>query len=79
MLARQVKRMNSIMSGSSQLMGETAKELSILQQAYVYVVRLLLDAGASLNSPDDPHGDAYKQRLLQDVSPAVREEVGTWM
>lgn len=43
------------------------------QDAYVAVVRMLLAAGSSLHYPDDPGGDAYLRRLLQDASPQVRE------
>jgi ankyrin repeat protein len=43
------------------------------QDAYVALVEMLLEAGSSLSYPDDPDGDAYRQRLLRDASPRVRE------
>jgi len=43
------------------------------QDAYVAIVRMLLAAGARLHYPDDPDGDAYRDRLLRDASPAVAE------
>jgi len=43
------------------------------QDAYVAVVRLLLDAGSSLRYPGEPAGDAYLQRLRRDASPRVAE------
>ena len=43
------------------------------QDAYVELVEMLLEAGSSLFYPDDPGGDAYRQRLLRDASPRVRE------
>lgn len=42
------------------------------QDAYVELVRLLLDAGSTLHYPGDPDGDAYRARLLEEASPAVR-------
>jgi ankyrin repeat protein len=41
--------------------------------AYVALVQMLLAAGSSLHYPDDPGGDAYIRRLLQDASPGVRK------
>lgn len=43
------------------------------QALYVALVQMLLDAGSSLQYPDDPDGDSYLQRLLQDASPQIRE------
>lgn len=43
------------------------------QEAYVALVRMLLAAGAKLHYPDDPHGENYFQRLLEDASPRVAE------
>ena len=43
------------------------------QDAYVELVRMLLDAGSSLHYPDDPDGYAYKKRLLNDATPKVKE------
>lgn len=43
------------------------------QDAYVALARMLLAAGSSLHYPDDPGGDAYVNRLLQDASPQVRD------
>ena len=43
------------------------------QDAYVAVVRMLIEAGSSLHYPDDAHSDAYFQRLLRDTSPQVGE------
>ena len=43
------------------------------QDAYVQLVEMLLEAGSRLSYPDDPGGDAYRQRLLRDASPRVRE------
>lgn len=42
------------------------------QDAYVALVRMLLEAGSGLCYPDDPEGDAYLRRLLQDASDRVR-------
>lgn len=42
------------------------------QAAYVELVQLLLAAGSALHYPDDPQGEAYARRLLQDASPKVR-------
>ena len=43
------------------------------QDAYVAVVRMLIEAGSGLHYPDEAHSDAYFQRLLKDASPPVRE------
>ena len=43
------------------------------QEAYVELVRMLLEAGSSLQYPDDPRGGAYLKRLLEDASPSVGE------
>lgn len=43
------------------------------QDAYVELVRMLLEAGSSLCYPEKPEGDGYLQRLRQDASPRVRE------
>ena len=43
------------------------------QDAYVKLVEMLLEAGSSLSYPDDPGGNAYRQRLLRDANPRVRE------
>lgn len=43
------------------------------QDAYVALVRLLLAQGSSLHYPDEPKGDAYLRRLLDDASPRVRD------
>lgn len=43
------------------------------QDAYLALVRMLLAAGSSLHYPGDADDDAYRRRLLQDASPAVRE------
>ena len=43
------------------------------QDAYVALVQLLLDAGASLRDPAESTTDAYIRRLLDDASPQVRK------
>ena len=43
------------------------------QDAYVELVEMLLAAGSSLHYPDDPDGDEYKKRLLEDATPRVSE------
>lgn len=43
------------------------------QDAYVELVEMLLAAGSSLHYPDDPDGDAYRKRLLEDATPRVRD------
>ncbi len=43
------------------------------QDAYVELVRMLLEAGSSLIYPDQPNSDAYLLRLLEDASPRVKE------
>ncbi len=43
------------------------------QDAYLELVRMLLEAGSRLHYPDDPEGDAYLRRLLHDATPPVRE------
>ena len=43
------------------------------EDAYVELVEMLLAAGSSVHYPDDPGGDAYRQRLLRDASPRVRK------
>ena len=43
------------------------------QDAYVELVEMLLAAGSSVHYPDDPGGDAYRNRLLRDASPRVRK------
>ncbi len=42
------------------------------QDVYVELVKMLLDAGSSLEYPNDP-GDGYLKRLRNDASPLVRE------
>ena len=42
------------------------------QDAYVELVEMLLAAGSSLHYPDDPGGDGYKTRLLEDATPRIR-------
>lgn len=44
------------------------------QDAYVELVRMLLDAGSSLRYPGEP-GDAYWRRLREDASPPVLREL----
>ena len=46
------------------------------QDVYVELVRLLLDAGASLHYPDEPNSDTYMARLLEDATPRVRQLLG---
>lgn len=43
------------------------------QDAYVALVEMLLAAGSSLRYPEEPHGDAYLQRLLNDATPRIRD------
>lgn len=43
------------------------------EDVYVELVEMLLAAGSSLSYPGDPGGDAYRQRLLRDARPRVRE------
>jgi len=43
------------------------------QDTYVQLVRSLLDAGSILHYPDDPTSEAYRNRLLDDSTPRVRE------
>lgn len=43
------------------------------QEAYVEIVRLLLDAGAKLEYPEGENRAAFRERLLRDATPAVRE------
>ena len=43
------------------------------QDAYIALVRMLLAAGSGLHYPDDPEGDKYLRRLVQDACPQVRE------
>lgn len=43
------------------------------QDAYVALVEMLLAAGSSLHYPDDPGGDTYRKRLLEDATPRVLE------
>lgn len=43
------------------------------QEAYTAIVRMLLDAGAAMHYPDDAGDEKYRQRLLNDASPAVVE------
>ena len=45
----------------------------VRQDRYVELTRMLLEAGAKLTDPEDPDGDGYRQRLLTDASPQVRE------
>lgn len=40
---------------------------------YIELVRMLLDAGSSLHYPDDPDGDAYLKRLLEDAPSGVEK------
>jgi ankyrin repeat protein len=40
------------------------------QDEYVKLARILIEAGCTLEYPDEP-GDAYLKRLLRDASPAV--------
>lgn len=49
------------------------------QDAYVALVRMLLAAGSSLHYPDDPDGDAYRERLLTDATPRVKEVLEAFM
>ena len=44
-----------------------------LQAIYVELVQMLLDAGSSLNYPNESESDAYYTRLLNDASPAVQQ------
>ncbi len=57
----------------SQFSGDETQMNDDVQDRYVELVRLLLDAGASLHYPDQPDGDAYINQLLEDASPRVRE------
>ena len=34
---------------------------------YIELVRMLLEAGSSLHYPNDPEGDSYLKRLLEDA------------
>lgn len=43
------------------------------QDAYVALVEMLLAAGSGLHYPGDPHGDAYRKRLLEDATARVRD------
>ncbi len=43
------------------------------EDAYVALVRMLLEAGSSLHYLGDADGDGYAKRLLGDASPKVRE------
>lgn len=43
------------------------------QDAYVDLTRMLIEAGSSFTYPDDPGGEAYVVRLLQDATPRVKE------
>ena len=43
------------------------------QDAYVELVRMLLEAGSSLCYPGDPDDDSYISRLREDATPAVRK------
>lgn len=43
------------------------------QEVYVELVEMLLEAGSSLQYPDDAEGKAYWERMLRDASEAVRE------
>jgi len=43
------------------------------QDAYVELVRMLLDAGSSLHYPDDLDGSAYYDRCLEDATTRVKE------
>jgi ankyrin repeat protein len=45
----------------------------VRQEAYASLTRMLIEAGSSLHYPDDPKGNAYFDRLLQDASPEVAE------
>jgi len=43
------------------------------QDAYVALVRMLLEAGSSLHYPNQPGSDAYFRRLLEDATSQVAE------
>jgi hypothetical protein len=43
------------------------------QDAYVELVRMLLDAGSSLRYPGKPRSAAYLRRLRRDATPRVLE------
>jgi cytohesin len=42
------------------------------QDEYVKLVEMLLTAGATFDHPEDPGGDRYLHRLLEDATPRVR-------
>jgi len=42
------------------------------QDRYIALVVMLLAAGSSVHYPDDPGGDRYFRRLLEEATPAVR-------
>ena len=42
---------------------------------YIELVRLLLNAGSSLHYPDDPDGDAYLKRLLEDAPAEIAKRL----
>jgi ankyrin repeat protein len=48
------------------------------QDAYVAVMRMLLEAGSSLHYHGEPDGGAYLQRLMTDASPRVRMVLEEW-
>ncbi|MCB0626880.1 MAG: ankyrin repeat domain-containing protein, partial [Saprospiraceae bacterium] len=43
------------------------------QEAYLELVRMLLDAGSSLHYPGQPDDDAYLRRLRKDATPKIQE------
>lgn len=47
-------------------------EAELRQPAYVAVTRMLLEAGSATTYPDDD-SDAFRERMLEDASPAVRD------
>lgn len=49
------------------------------QDAYVAIVRRLLEAGSPLEYPDDPGGEAYRRRLMEDATPAIEAVLLEWM
>lgn len=48
------------------------------QDAYVALMRMLLEAGASLHHPDDNGTDAYYRVMLNDASARVRAVLAEW-
>ena len=43
------------------------------QEVYVELVQLLLNAGSQLHYPDQPQGTDYRDRLLNDATPRIKE------